>query len=376
MPSSTLQNYFGTKYFANIQLDELTIGTTKTNNTWSELPTPTSLLLTPNVPEITYFNHQFVYLPTVKEFYLTSQTPLKIEYDQNRIFITTHPPMISNPNNIDLSIHKISPLIEQQLPGFVRSEYSGMQTFLKTYYEFMEQRYETIWNVQKHLDFIDIDDTLDDYVEYFRKEFLEHIPRNILADKRKILKYIKQFYRAKGTEKSFKLFFRLLYGKEIEFYYPARDILKSSDGNWHQEISIRCYLVSGDPYNLVRQTVTGQNSQAYVNVDHVHKIQIGSHEVYELFINASSIVGDFQVGETIQNDAGTISLVIYGSLSGITITNDGEGYLPDDEITFTGSGYVGSAKVDAVGVSGEVESVYITEPGVGYSTPTDRKSVV
>ena len=88
--------------------------------------------------------------------------------------------------------------------------------------------------------FQDIDKAPLGFVELFRKEFLEGVPKNILADKTKVLKNIKDFYRAKGNENSYKYIFRLLYQKEdVSFYYPSTDILRLSDGRWTLDKTVK-----------------------------------------------------------------------------------------------------------------------------------------
>jgi hypothetical protein len=87
----------------------------------------------------------------------------------------------------------------------------------------------------------DIDTTFDEYVEHFKNQYLLDFPENFAVDKntgipveeKTLIKYIKQFYQAKGTEKTFEFLFRILYDTNVEFYYPKVDILKASDGKWN-----------------------------------------------------------------------------------------------------------------------------------------------
>ena len=57
------------------------------------------------------------------------------------------------------------------------------------------------------------------------KDFSVEVPYGVVqTNKNKILKHIKDFYRAKGNEASFQYIFRLLYGKEdVQFYYPSNE---------------------------------------------------------------------------------------------------------------------------------------------------------
>ena len=134
---------------------------------------------------------------------------------------------------------KISNIIEDQLPFFVRGDNPNFTHFLKAYYEWMDQANNAIEVSKSLLDYQDIDKTYDKYFEFLHRELMPTIPRSILADKKKLAKSIKDLYRARGSEQSYRLLFRLLYNDEIDFYYPGEDILRLSDGRWVIETAVR-----------------------------------------------------------------------------------------------------------------------------------------
>ena len=55
----------------------------------------------------------------------------------------------------------------------------------------------------------DIDDTLDEFIKYFRSELMPEIPNDALANKRLLAKRIKDLYTTKGTIDSYKLLFKI-----------------------------------------------------------------------------------------------------------------------------------------------------------------------
>ena len=71
--------------------------------------------------------------------------------------------------------------------------------------------------------------TLNDFVRWFKSEFIPSIPTEIISNPKQLIKRVKQFYRAKGTQKSYRLLFRILFNEEMEFYYPWRDLFRASD---------------------------------------------------------------------------------------------------------------------------------------------------
>ena len=104
---------------------------------------------------------------------------------------------------------KTSLLIEQQFPDFVRDEGPNLVAFLKAYYEWMEQDGQVVERSQNLAKYRDLDNTLNQFVQYFQAEIADQIPRTMAADKKKLLKHIKDLYRAKGTEKAWQLLFPL-----------------------------------------------------------------------------------------------------------------------------------------------------------------------
>jgi len=58
------------------------------------------------------------------------------------------------------------------------------------------------------------------------------------VNERLLIKIIKEFNIARGTEASYKFLFRLLFNEDIEIFYPNKNILIPSDGKWDGSSSI------------------------------------------------------------------------------------------------------------------------------------------
>ena len=48
----------------------------------------------------------------------------------------------------------------------------------------------------------------------------------------KFIRQIKDFYRTKGTEESYKILFRALYGQEVNIIKPSDFLIKPSDADY------------------------------------------------------------------------------------------------------------------------------------------------
>ena len=139
---------------------------------------------------------------------------------------------------------KTSLLINRQVPEFVRDEYPVFVSFLEAYYEFLEQKQGTELNdltaKSKDLrDISDVDMSIEDFEENFFNTFADLIPRDVAVDKSVLIKNVLPLYLSKGSESSFKLLYRMLFGDELEVKYPKNDVLRASDGNWVVENALK-----------------------------------------------------------------------------------------------------------------------------------------
>ena len=278
--------------------------------------------------------------------------------------------MASNPNT---PIHpsfdeRISVQVEGQLPDFVKQDHTTFVAFLEAYYEYMEQTgkpYEIIGNLDNYFN---IDKTVDDYLKYFKKQFGKDVPEAVFANANKpqVLKKLRDFYRSKGSEKSFQFLFRLLYKEEIEFYYPGSDMLRVSDGKYASDKILRCVDLSGvnAAAGFTGQTITGATSLATGVVELVLNELIGPFSVSTIYL--SKVIGTFQALENVSD--GTNSLQIDSMVTGYTITNPGNGYSMDDSITITGggAGAVGAQFLVSALTTGSITTYAIPTAGTGY----------
>ena len=166
---------------------------------------------------------------------------------------------------------RISVRVEGQLPDFVKQDHATFVAFLEAYYEYLEQigkPYEIVGNLRNYFN---VDKTVVDFLQYFKTQFGKDVPEAVFANANKpqVLKKLRDFYRSKGSEKSFQFLFRLLYKEEIEFYYPSVDMLRVSDGRYNKDKILRTVDTSGTgaAFDLVGQIITGGTSGATGIVD-------------------------------------------------------------------------------------------------------------
>jgi len=263
---------------------------------------------------------------------------------------------------------KVSTVVSKQLPEFVREDNAQFVAFLEAYYEFLGQ------TEKRNLESIrDIDDTVDGFIQYFKDELLEQIPKNVLSDKRYLAKQIKELYRSKGTIKSYEFLFRLLFNETPDLYFPKVDMLRVSDGKWDQRSVIRTIQISGEAFNLVGQTISQGSSRA--SVESVIKFQVGTETIIEITVNEQSIVGTFNITDVITGydniDGSVITLQVIPVITDFEIINSGGYYdVGSPMYIVSGTGTDAQAEVQSIGY-GSITDIIIDTPGSGYSVGTE-----
>jgi len=128
-------------------------------------------------------------------------------------------------------------LVEKQVPEFVRDEHPLFITFLEAYYEFLENEQGTqnndLTTESKKLRLVqDIDSSLQSFEDNFLNTFANLVPKSTTASKEFLIKNVLPLYLAKGSERSFKLAFRLIFGVDAEIESPGDQVLRASDSDF------------------------------------------------------------------------------------------------------------------------------------------------
>ena len=209
-----------------------------------------------------------------------------------------------------------------------------------------------LYDSRRILEYTDVDTTIDDYIVHFKEKYLTGIQFDTNTNIRQLLKHTLDLYRAKGTSQALQLLFRIVFGTDIDIYYPDEDIFKLSDGEWfvprYLEISL-----SETSAKLVNKQIIGVTSGATAFVDRAIRRKVNSHLIDVLYI--SSLSGKFQAGELLD-------------LSGE------EKLDPTTRPTMTGS--LGYVELDLNGVGtdfevGDIVSVYSNTGGEAFARVTD-----
>jgi hypothetical protein len=285
--------------------------------------------------------------------------------------------------------NKTSLLIPNQLPEFIREnpDYEKFVLFLQAYYEWMEQNGNVTDRSKNILNYIDIDRTSSEFLDYFYNDFLSYFPVDMLADKKTVTKIAKELYKTKGTPASYKFLFRILYNSDVEFFYTKDAVLKASSGKWYVSRSLK--VKSDDPNFLAvaNYRIFGEDTKSIAVIENTtfakNRTEIFISNIERLFQSGEYVrVVDgnnqdvyFLNGKAVSaNTAGATILrgKIVGQISQININKDYRGELyqvGDPVITYgaldTPDGIGASAAVGEI-TSGSIKSIVIDAGGYGY----------
>ena len=237
-------------------------------------------------------------------------------------------------NDKFLSVH-----VPFQVPDFVAENHEKFIEFLQAYFEYLEllgRPAEIITNLENY---VDVDNTTEEFLNLFKEQYLHDIPNKTLVSKDFLVKRIREFYRARGTEKSFQFLFRILFNEEITIDTPKDDILKPSDGDWRTDQIIK----TENKLELSKffgKKITGQQSNATAIVENIVSITENIFDVAEIAL--SNISGNFIIGESVTTkdfETGeTLSFVVGGMLVSAEVEVSGSNYKKGDFLIVSGGG--------------------------------------
>jgi len=247
---------------------------------------------------------------------------------------------------------------------------------------------KNLWNLQ------DIDRTLDEYVDFFMKEYLEGFPLSfpnqfqstdidVAEFKKFLVKHSREFYQSKGTEDSFKYFFRTIFNEDVRVSYPKDNVLKPSDNTFSKSktITVNPNDITTIP-EIASQKIVGQSSGVNAYVETISSTKRGGYFVYEIVLNEYGISGDFLEGENIylESDPSTIIGTIYYGVSSVSINDVEESFTVGDIFYIDRSGEVidytdiqnidrgALIELDVCSVnSGKITDIEVVNGGIGYS---------
>ena len=115
-----------------------------------------------------------------------------------------------------------------------------------------------------------------------------------------VIKKIRDFYVSKGTKTASQFLFKILFGEQVDVYYPKDEVISPSAATWVVDTILRASLIEGDPINLIDGQLTQIADEVDPNVgdasaliENVISIIEGTDVIYELAISEETLTGNF-----------------------------------------------------------------------------------
>ena len=153
-------------------------------------------------------------------------------------------------------------------------------------------------------------------------------------DQVKFIRQIKDFYKTKGTEESYKILFRALYGEEVNIIKPSEFLIKPSDADYGFAQDFVVKSITGNPRDLKGSTLFQDADEDDKNIrgasgaiSDVKDFIYGGERYYSISVSKDSIDGNFVVpgrtrvvnpvtiGSTVMTVDTTVGFPTSGSLS-------------------------------------------------------------
>ena len=281
----------------------------------------------------------------------------------------------------------ISPFIKSNFPLFYHEEGPDFIAFMEAYFEYLESTDNPLYKSRRLLEFRDIDKTLDSFVQHFINKYLVGIPETVILStsaaqdrKRFLIKHVNDIYKSKGTERGFKLLFRLLFNEEIEIEIPGDNILRTSDAKWNQPAFLSISDVSNIA-SIVGMQIKGSVSGATAFVENLRTFMVQQRSIN--IVDISKVQGKFLRDEYIYNVAGDTFIDVsnaprnLGVMESFSIVSGGVGFQIGDlvEVQANDKGEGGKAVVSATAAGNGAVSFAISDRGEGYKANDENTEI-
>ena len=143
-------------------------------------------------------------------------------------------------------------------------------------------------------------------VKNFESEYLNSFPEKNLrpeVDKSVLIKNIKEFYSAKGTDQSIRFIFNSIVATESDdiptVYYPKENTFKGSNGEWIDKYALKVKVLYGDITKIIGEKISQSETIFDPNIKNAfgiidNLVDIGD-DFYELILAEDTVVGEFAV---------------------------------------------------------------------------------
>ena len=246
-------------------------------------------------------------------------------------------------------------LVKDQLPEHIRDndQYINFHTFIKAYYEWMEETGKVTERTKNLLSYKDIDTTTEEFLDYFTNDFLPFFPKDTLLSKEEAVKVARQLYQTKGTPASYEFLFRILFNSDFEVFNTKEAVFKASAGTWYVSKSLKLASSNRNFLNTKNLRVFGLESKSIATIEAAvlvgEKTEIFISDIQRLFESGEFVKIVDSNNQDVLFNGEILTAKIVGQISQIKINSVKRGslYQPGDPVVVY-DGMIGSRVIDKI----------------------------
>ena len=153
----------------------------------------------------------------------------------------------------------------------VTSRQGGQTGVVKTF------KHNTILANNQLLNYSDVDNTTEEFLDYFQKDFIPSLDLDDTKDARLTIKNINDLYQTKGTKQSLEFLLRLMYGQDAEIRYPIDETIQISESGYNDQRRIAVVMddtntIPSATDKVIQYEIDGVTIKAESIVENVYTI--------------------------------------------------------------------------------------------------------
>lgn len=275
----------------------------------------------------------------------------------------------------------IAPIIVEKFPLLLRTDYKKLNRFLADFYSFLETQGNPLDVLERFYENSEANRQADQYIQKIVNELGFSTDHPISIPYKELVHHLRDFYLSRGSYNSFNFLFKVLYGTEIDIYYPRTRLFTPSNSTYSSRYFIFTSSRSTgtkEYYAILEQSrefnvrVEGVASQEVAYVEEISQVYSKGVEYLKIQIDSKS--KGFRPGEGIRIISEEANVTIIETIKpvlGFTIENPGKGYAVNDRIVVGSSNpnqpaIQGLARIGGI-QEGGVDNIAIVSGGDGYS---------
>ena len=123
-------------------------------------------------------------------------------------------------------------LVDSAFSEHIKADNPQIVEFMKAFADYLEDENKSGYYINRIDQQRDVSRVSEEFLTNLQQEVGVTVPRSPAADPRVLYTQLVDFYLSRGTPDSIQAFFKLLYGDNVELYFPKDDMLIPSDGKW------------------------------------------------------------------------------------------------------------------------------------------------